>query len=37
VQGASAAILEGRTSAAHVAGSDSTTEEFVEVSEGGGS
>ncbi|MEN8165945.1 MAG: 30S ribosomal protein S2 [Pseudomonadota bacterium] len=34
VQGASAAILEGRASAAHVAASGSTEEEFVEVSEG---
>jgi small subunit ribosomal protein S2 len=34
VQGASAAILEGRASAAHVAASGSATEEFVEVSEG---
>ncbi len=34
VQGASAAILEGRTSAAHVAASSGTDGEFVEVSEG---
>jgi len=34
VQGASAAILEGRASAAHVAASNAGEEEFVEVSEG---